>query len=107
MKKNIKIRVNKEKLKELNDQLKPATSIWALFGIIFFFFVPEMLAFFWGKDIKAYFEKLALNYKGDFLLHKLYLEAGDMLSENSIFNIILGIGFVYWWYYERKKSSQN
>jgi len=101
----MRVRVNEEKLDELKEKLKPATSIWALLGILFFFFVPEIVAFFWGVQINEYFKNLSYLYQNP-LMKKLCLESGEMFSENSILNIMIGFGFVYWWYHERKKSSQ-
>ena len=102
----MRVRVNQDKLDEVKNKLKPATSIWSLLGIIFFFFVPEIIAFFWGDSLKVYFEKLSHLYQSQPFMQKACIEVGDMLSENSILNILIGFGFVYWWYYERKKSSQ-
>jgi len=101
----MRVRVSEEKLDELKEKLKPATSIWALLGILFFFFVPEIVAFFWGVQINEYFKNLSYLYQNP-LMKKLCLESGEMFSENSILNIMIGFGFVYWWYHERKKSSQ-
>jgi len=101
----VKVRVNQDKLKEVKDRMKPATSIWSLFGIVFFFFVPEVVAFFWGDSVKKYFENLSHLYNEPFM-QKACIEAGEMLSENSILNILIGFGFVWWWYHERRKSSQ-
>jgi len=99
----MKIKINKDKLDELHSKLKPATSIWALLGIIFFFFVPEAVAYFWSDEVKEYFKNLSHLYSDPFM-QKTCVEAGNMLSENSILNILIGLGFVYWWYHERKKS---
>jgi len=95
---------DKERFKsELHKKIKPATTWWALIGIIFFFFVPEIIAFFWGEDLKVYFTNIAKTYHGT-ILEKLYMEVADMISENSLLNIAIGLGFVYWWYYERQKA---
>lgn len=102
----MKVRVNQDKLNEVKDKLKPATTIWALGGIVFFFFVPEIVAFFWGDQINEYFKNLSHLYENP-VMQKLCVETGEMFSENSLLNIIIGFGFVYWWYHERKKSSQS
>jgi hypothetical protein len=36
-------------------------------------------------------------------MKKLCLEMADELSQNSIVNILIGLGFVWWWGYERYK----
>ncbi len=98
----MKIKINKDKLHEAKEQLKPKSTWWALIGIVFFFFVPEIIAYFWGTELKVYFEHLATQESSQ-IMKKLYQETAQMISENSILNIIIGFGFVYWWYYERKK----
>jgi len=102
----MRVRINKEKLEEAKDRIKPQATWWALAGIIFFFFVPEIVTYFWGAELKSYFLQIA-SLQESTILKKLYAETADMMSENSILNITIGFGFVYWWYHERKKSSQN
>ncbi len=99
----MRVRINKEKLEEAKQKIKPQTSIWALIGIIFFFFAPEIVAYFWGAELKNYFLHIA-SMQDSFFIRKLYEKTANMISENSILNITIGLGFVYWWYYERKKS---
>jgi len=86
--------------------MKPATSYWSLLGIVFFFFAPEVISFFWGEELKKYFINISKNYSGT-MLEKLYVELAQMISENSILNILIGLGFVYWWYHERQKIKLN
>jgi len=102
----MRVRVNKEKLDEVKEKLKPKATILALIGIIFFFFVPEGIAFFIGDEVKEYFYHLAKMYDDQFL-QKVYKEVGDMLSENSIINILIGLGFVWWWWHERKDQNSS
>ena len=98
----MRVRINKDKLNEAKDRIKPQATWWALVGIIFFFFVPEIVAYFWGAELKSYFLQIA-SLQDSSILKKLYEESADMVSENSILNITIGLGFVYWWYHERKK----
>ena len=96
----------KQKKKEifkqnLINQLKPKTSWWSLIGIIIFFFLPEVIAYFWGEDIIKYSD-LMQKRTDDYLYQKLY-ESLKMFGENSIFNIILGFLFLGWFFYERRK----
>jgi len=98
----LKVRINQDKLDELKHKLKPDATWLALIGIVFFFFVPEIVAFFWGVEVKQYFYSLA-SYQANPLLQKAYKQMGDMLSENSILNIMIGLGFVWWWIIERRK----
>ena len=98
----MRVRINKEKLEEAKQKIKPQATIWALVGIIFFFFIPEIVAYFWGVELKNYFLQIA-SLQDSSIMRKLYEESADMVSENSILNITIGLGFVYWWYHERKK----
>ena len=100
-----RVRINKDKLEQAKEQLKPKSSYLALIGIIFFFFVPEIVAYFWGAELKSYFLHMA-SLQDSSMMKKLYEETADMISENSILNIAIGLGFVYWWYHERRKSSK-
>ena len=82
-------------------QLRPKTSWWSFVGIVVFFFVPEIIAFFWGEQIIAYSDFMQ-KHTDDFLMQKMY-EMLKMFGENSLFNIILGFIFVAWFFYERRK----
>ena len=96
-----RVRLNEEKLEELKNRLKPGKSWWALLGIVVFFFVPEIAAFFWGDEIKNYF---ALQEKNSIdVIHKFLYHSLKSLGENSILNISIGIAFVVWFFKERKK----
>jgi len=98
----MQIRFNKEKFKsELSDKMKPGTSWWALAGIVFFFFVPEIVAYVWGEEIIAYV-KVMMNATDDYAGKKFY-EMLTMFGENSILNILIGFGFVGWFFHERAK----
>ena len=98
--KKYKIRINKEKLEILKSQLAPSKSYWALVGIVFFFFIPEIVAFFWGKEIKQYFNNLLQTSSNSIecYLFKLLKSLGDI----SFLNIVLGIIFLIWFFKNRK-----
>ncbi len=83
-------------------QLRPKTSWWSLVGIVIFFFVPEIIAFFWGERIVAYADFMQ-KHTDDYLMQKMY-DTLKMFGENSLFNIILGGIFVVWFFYERRKG---
>jgi hypothetical protein len=97
-----KIKINEEKFNELKNKLRPNTSYLALAGIIVFFFVPEIIAFFWGEEIKHFFLLKQEHSSG--ILKFLYSELKS-LGENSIFNIVLGFLFVIWFFKVRKDSQ--
>ena len=96
-----KIRVNKKKLEEINKQIAPGKSWWALVGIFVFFFLPEIVAFFWGDEIYKYFqikEANAIEPMQKFLYRQL-----ESLGKNSLINITIGILFTIWFFKRRKK----
>jgi hypothetical protein len=102
----MRVKINQKKLDELKTKLKPKATIWALLGILVFFFLPEILAYLYPQEIKAYFINLSKLYENP-LIKRLCLEMADELSQNSFLNIMIGFGFVWWWWHERKKSSQS
>jgi len=97
-----KVRINQEKLEELKTKLQPGRSWWALLGIIFFFFVPEVAAYFYGDEIKHFFA-LKASSSDSLLKAKLYTEL-ESLGENSLFNIAFGVLFTIWFFKGRTKE---
>ncbi len=97
-----RVRINQEKLDELKKKLQPGKSWWALMGIIFFFFLPEIAAYFYGDEIKHFFA-LKAGSADSYLKVKLYTEL-ETLGENSLFNILLGVLFTIWFFKARKKG---
>jgi len=95
-----RVKINQEKLNELKKQLQPGKSYWALIGIVIFFFVPEVVAYFWGDEIKEFFNLKAAHSSG--ALKYLYSKLTS-LGENSYFNIALGVLFVVWFFKARKE----
>lgn len=93
-------RFDRDKLDELKHKLQPGKSWWALVGIVIFFFLPEIAAFFYGNEITHYFEAKALS-TNSYLKMKLFEELKS-LGENSYFNIALGIIFTVWFFKARK-----
>ena len=100
-----KVRINQDKLEEVKAKLKPGKSWWALVGIVLFFFLPEIAAFFWGDEISKYFsikEQTSVDSMHKFLYHQL-----QSLGENSIFNIVLGVIFTIWFFKGRKEEENS
>ncbi len=90
--------------KNLSKNLKPKTSWWSLVGIIFFFFVPEVVAYFWGDSIIVYFNMMQRG-TDDYMKQKLY-ETLKTFGENSLVNIVVGLGLVGWFFYERRRDEK-
>ena len=85
----------------LLEQLKPKTSWGSLVGIFIFFFLPEIIAFFWGDKIIAY-SNFMQSHTDDYMMQKMYGFL-KMFGENSLLNIAIGLGLTGWFFYERRK----
>ena len=94
-----------EKFKEnLSKNLKPKPTLWSLAGIFLIFFLPEIVAYFYGEKIVIFINDIK-NSTNDPFLKKVY-ESLKIFSENSLFNILLGFLTLIWWIYERKQSKK-
>ncbi|MDD2652571.1 MAG: hypothetical protein PHX44_05930 [Sulfurimonas sp.] len=84
--------------KVLQD-MKPQKNFWGISGVVLFFFVPEIIAFFWGADITAY-AKGELLTPHDFL-ETQYYELLIMLFEEGVsyFNLAIGIALLVWLFF--------
>ena len=100
----MRVRFNKEKFhSEVVNKMKPTTSWWALVGNVMFFFLPEIIIFFWGDELKSYL--LSMQYLvQDATLKSWYIKLTNISSENSILNILVGVLLTIWFFHERKKS---
>ncbi|MBV5320985.1 MAG: hypothetical protein JZU62_04815 [Sulfuricurvum sp.] len=79
--------------------MKPEKSVWGFFGIIFFFIVPEIIAFLWGIEITAYAQEELLHAPA--LIEKSYLDMLVMLFEDggSWFNLAIGAALLIWFFF--------
>jgi len=96
--------VDKKELFKQNliNQLKPSASWYSFWGIVLGVFLPEIIALFWGEEIIAYSNQMQ-KLTEDYITQKLY-ETLKMFGENSLFNTLLGVGLLLWWFNERKKG---
>ena len=98
--------MNKKKFdsfkQNIHKQLKPKPTWKSLTGIFIFFFLPEIVAYFWGEELRAYCNTI-INSTDDFMTKQIY-KILQMFCENSLFNIFLGFTFLFWWLYERVKK---
>lgn len=83
----------------LLQQMKPKTSWGSLVGIFIFFFLPEIIAYFWGDDIVAY-SNLMQHNSDNYMAQKMYGFL-KIFGENSYLNILIGLGLTGWFFYER------
>jgi hypothetical protein len=79
-------------MKEVIKSLKPTTSYWSLVGIIFFFFVPEGISYFYGDQIAEYANsqiRIGMPTMEEYSYKTL-----ATLGEVSVFNLMFGVGLV-------------
>lgn len=76
--------------------IKPQKNLWGISGVVFFFILPEIVAYIWGGDIVNY-AKNELLQSSDFL-QKQYFELLIMLFEEGVsyFNLAIGITLLVW-----------
>ena len=81
--------------KEALKSLKPQRNFWGIFSVIVLFILPEIVAFIWGSDIKAY-TQLHLQTNPSFEEKVYYQGLAFLLGEGSFINLILGFVFLIW-----------
>ncbi|MBU0631011.1 hypothetical protein KKA17_00025 [bacterium] len=79
--------------------IKPQKTIWSFFGIILFFILPEIIAFFYGPDITSYANTKLLTANS--IGVQYYYEFLVMMFEDGVSWLNLGIGFglLVWLFY--------
>jgi hypothetical protein len=95
-------------LRQNARSMKPTPTLWGIAGVLLFFILPEIIAFWRGHEIALwahahYLEEpdriLRLNY---WLLEKIFEEGGSWL------NLGIGVALLAWIGYEwRQKGSQE
>jgi hypothetical protein len=85
----------KEILKREFLKLKPTKSFWGIGSVILLFIIPDIISFIWGTEIKEFFDERALN---SFMSQEQYLysKLGEILSEGSWINILIGVAILIW-----------
>lgn len=79
--------------------MKPQKSIWGFLGVIVFFILPEIIAFFYGADITAY-AKMQLLQPNTVEMEYYYKFLVMMFEDGvSYLNLIIGIGLLIWLFY--------
>lgn len=79
--------------------MKPEKSVWGFLGIIFFFILPEIIAFMWGAEITAY-AKEGLVHAPAFL-EKSYFKTLVWIFEDgaSWFNLAVATALLIWLFF--------
>lgn len=103
MKEKITIKVkelaqNPATIKALQS-MKPAKTIWGFLGVLFFFIVPEIIAFIWGSDITRYAKNELLSATP--LMEQQYYRLLQMVFEEggSWINLSIGIALLIWLFF--------
>lgn len=79
--------------------MKPEKSMWGFFGVIFFFILPEIIAFIWGVNITSYANRELLLATS--MIEQQYYKLLIMLFEDggSWVNIGMGIVLMIWLFF--------
>lgn len=79
--------------------IKPEKSVWGFLGIVFFFIVPEIIAFIWGRDITAYSKHALLTAASG--IERQYYEMLVMLFQGggSWINLAIGVTLLVWFFF--------
>lgn len=85
--------------KQALASMKPEKNFWGIGGVVLFFFVPEIIAFFWGADITAY-AKNELVREHSFI-ETQYYELLVMLFEEGVsyLNLAIGAALFVWLFF--------
>jgi len=79
--------------------MKPNKNIWGFLGVVVFFILPEVIAYFWSVDITTYAnEALTLSTS---TFSSYYYEALVLLFEDGIswFNLAFGFVLLVWLFF--------
>lgn len=88
---------NNPGFQEKLQQMKPSRSIWGFLGVLLFFFVPEVMSYFWSNEINLYITNLAHAMPNKELATLLKWLGKELFTgEISWLNIGLGVVFLVW-----------
>ena len=79
--------------------MKPQKTIWGFLGVVLFFILPEVIAFFYGTDITAYANTQLLQANSTQMQY--YYELLVMMFEDGVswLNLSIGFGLLIWLFY--------
>jgi len=79
--------------------MKPQKNIWGISGVVFFFIMPEIIAYIWGADITEFAKNELLMPHG--FLEIKYYEMLVMLFEEgmSYLNLTVGVALLVWLFF--------
>jgi hypothetical protein len=102
---NIHLRLeNDPKFQERVNKIRPQWSIWGITGVIFFFFVPEIITAIWQEPL-IHWAHLHSITEPMAPMRKMYALLEEMfVSGVSWVNIGLGLLFLWWAFASSKKA---
>jgi hypothetical protein len=79
--------------------MRPEKSLWGFLGIIIFFILPEVVAFFYATEITTY-ANAQLLLSNPTQMH-YYYKMLVMLFEDGVsyFNLLMGVGLLVWFFF--------
>ena len=79
--------------------MKPQKSVWGFLGVILFFILPEVIAFFYGTDITAFATSQLLLPNP--IEMEYYYKLLVMMFEDGVswFNLIIGFALLVWLFF--------
>ena len=84
------------KFKEAIERMRPQKNIWGILGIVTFFFLPEIVVYFWQDELVLWAHRHSL-IEPLSLQRMLYAQLEEMFASGvSWFNITLGVLFLVW-----------
>jgi len=95
--KKIQKRIDSDpKLKEAVEKIKPKRNLWGIWGIVLFFFIPELLTYIWQAELISWTHEHTLT-EPLAVQRWLYSKLEEMfISGVSWFNIALGVLLLLW-----------
>ena len=98
--KNIQNRLrNNPKFQARIQELKPKKTIWGFLGIVFLFFVPEVINFLYYQEINIWVVESATIYYPTEVANKIiWITQNIFNGELSFVNLGLGAFFLWWFY---------
>jgi len=84
------------KLKEAVERIKPQRNFWGIFGIVIFFFLPELITYIWQDELIEWAHRYSIMEPLE-MQRWLYTQLEKMFSSGvSYVNLTIGALFLFW-----------
>jgi len=99
IKTNTKKVVKNPAVRKSISSMKPNKNIWGFLGVIIFFILPEIIAYFWSENIVFYATEALKNQTSSFSSY--YYEGLVLLFEDGMswFNLAFGFALLIWLFF--------